>query len=133
MVSRPIKSRDLRVFATALGAVAVLFAVLYSRRVGIISLPSLIALIGAFFLTVVAIWQPEWILPIYRPWMKFGAACGLVMTTLLLTVFYFTFLVPFTLIRTKDPLRLRKLPVRGTFWEEYKTKEFSLDRFRRPF
>jgi hypothetical protein len=48
-----------------------------------------------------------------------------------MTVFYFTILVPFTLIRLKDPLRVR---LGGdSYWEPYRNEEPTLERFRRPF
>ncbi len=69
---------------------------------------------------------------IYVGWMTVATYMGMVMVPLFLTLLYFIFLLPFTLIRVKDPLRM-KLTSSGTYWEEHKNHEATLERMRRPF
>jgi hypothetical protein len=75
--------------------------------------------------------RPRLLAWIYRPWSAFAHAMGLVLTWAIMTAFYFTVLVPFALIRWKDPLRLRLGAT--SYWEPPRSAEPTLDRFRRPF
>ncbi len=68
---------------------------------------------------------------VYVPWMTVAMVLGVIMSNILLTVLYFTLLIPFTLIRLSDPMR-RKLGGQ-TYWEDAKPYEPTLDRMRRPF
>jgi hypothetical protein len=92
-------------------------------------LPALAVLSPAF--AGLAILAPRALSPIYKPWMAMAHCMGLVMTTVLMTLFFFTVLVPFTLIRFKDPLRMKLGS--STYWEPRKNPEPTLERYHRPF
>jgi hypothetical protein len=64
--------------------------------------------------------------------MTLASYLGMVMTTLLLSVLFFVLLPIFSLIRLKDPLRL-KLRSAGTYWERPDPHEPTINRMRRPF
>jgi hypothetical protein len=68
---------------------------------------------------------------VYKVWMTGAHWLGAVMTPAIMTLFYFTLLVPFTLIRFKDPLRLRLGST--SYWEPYRNAEPTIERFQRPF
>ena len=69
---------------------------------------------------------------VYIMWMSATVPLGVFMTNVLLTLLFITVLVPFTLIRFGDPLRL-KLKTGGTYWEDHKPHEPTLDRMMRLF
>jgi len=74
---------------------------------------------------------PRSLVFLYKPWMGFAHYMGMVMTFVLMTLFFFTLLLPFTLIRLKDPLRLRL--GRESYWEPHRNPEPTIERFRRGF
>ena len=65
--------------------------------------------------------------------MTLAGAIGTVVTFVLLSVLYFVFLPIFSLIRFKDPLRLKMPPKATSYWEEHKHHESTLERTARPF
>lgn len=69
---------------------------------------------------------------VYVGWMLVGAAMGMVMLPLFLSVLFFFFLPVFALIRLKDPLRL-KLKRGGTYWEKHDPHEATIERMQRLF
>ncbi len=69
---------------------------------------------------------------IYVVWMTLAMWMGKIMVPVFLTVMYFVFLIPFTLIRFKDPLRL-KLKREGTYWEKHAPFEPTIERMSRLF
>ena len=70
---------------------------------------------------------------VYVAWMSGATAMGIVMSTLVLTIMFVILLPPFSLIvRMGDPLR-KRLTAGGTYWEEYKGRDGTLERLRRPF
>ncbi len=69
---------------------------------------------------------------LYAGWMRFAVFLGTVMTTLLCTILFFIVLPPFSLIRLKDPLRLR-LDDTDSYWEDYEPAEPTIERFQHPF
>jgi len=71
--------------------------------------------------------------PVYVVWMTVANALGVVMSTVLLTVLFVLVLPWFSLIvRWGDPLRKRLKPD-GSYWEDYKRHEPTLERMQRPF
>jgi hypothetical protein len=70
---------------------------------------------------------------IYVVWMTGATYVGTVMTFVLLTVLYFVFLPVFSLIRLKDPLRLKLLGPGKSYWEDHEHHESTLERTARPF
>lgn len=92
---------------------------------------SLVAL-GAF-LCVISHASPTSAKPIYVVWMSVTVPVGIVMTTIMLSVLYFVLLPIFSLVvRWGDPLR-KKNHTSGTYWEDYKPHEPTLERMQRPF
>lgn len=69
---------------------------------------------------------------VYVGWMTAAMYLGIVMSTLMLSVLYFVLLPVFSLIRLKDPLRL-KLKTGGSYWEPHTPADTSLERMKRPF
>jgi hypothetical protein len=69
---------------------------------------------------------------LYVGWMTVGMYLGMVMTTVMLTLMFFLLLPVFSLIRLADPLRL-KLRKTGSYWEDHKPHEATLERTARPF
>ena len=71
---------------------------------------------------------------IWSVWKKFGEAIGDFVARVVLTVFYFTILVPFgTGVRMfGDPLKL-KGPTNKSEWRPRGMFEVSLDAFRRQY
>ena len=87
----------------------------------------------AFGLWLLSVKAPRAAKPVYIVWMTFAATMGRVMFTVLLTVLFVLLLPVFSLIvRTGDPLR-RKLQRGGSYWEDYRPHETSLERMKRPF
>lgn len=71
--------------------------------------------------------------PVYVVWMSATVPIGIVMTTLMLSIMFFVLLPPFSLIiRLGDPLG-KKLKAAGTYWEDHKHHEATIDRMERPF
>jgi len=71
--------------------------------------------------------------PIYVGWMTLFVPIGIAMSTVLLTVLFFLFLPVFSLIvRFGDPLR-KKLRAHGSYWEDPRKHEPTLERTKRPF
>ena len=82
---------------------------------------------------VVSLVSPRAARILYVGWMTITVPIGLFMSTVLLTVLFVVILPVFALIvRFGDPLRM-KLTTGGTYWEDYKPYEPTLERMRRPF
>ena len=71
--------------------------------------------------------------PIYVGWMSVATWIGLIVSTVLLTVLFFVLLPVFSLVvRAGDPLR-KKLTAGGTYWEDCKPHDHTLEELRRLF
>ena len=71
--------------------------------------------------------------PVYVVWMTAAVAVGTVVSTILLTLLFTFFLPVFSIVvRLGDPLR-KKLKPEGTYWEDYKPHEPTIERMKRPF
>ncbi len=68
---------------------------------------------------------------VYGVWMTAAAWLGAVMTLILLTVLFVVLLPVFTFIRLGDPLRKRAAG--GSYWEDHRREDPSLERALRPF
>ena len=70
----------------------------------------------------------------WQAWQRFGHFMGDLLARLVLTVFYFTILLPFGLGVTlfSDPLHIRRAAHRPT-WLARQTGDQSLDEARRQF
>jgi hypothetical protein len=64
---------------------------------------------------------------LWQGWKKFAHKLGVVQTYVLVTLFYWLIVPLFSLIRLKNPLRLR-LPSDGSFWLERKPAPNSMER-----
>ena len=92
---------------------------------------SLSALGVALFLLSHA--SPRAAKPVYVIWMSVTVPIGIVMTTFMLSILFFVLLPPFSLlIRFGDPLG-KKLKASGSYWEDHKPHEATIDRMERPF
>lgn len=70
---------------------------------------------------------------VYIGWMSLAVPIGIVMSTIALSILYFALLPVFSLIvRRSDPLR-KKITRSGTYWEDYKHYEPTLERMKRQF
>ena len=71
---------------------------------------------------------------IWQAWKRFGQLMGDLLARLVLTVFYFTILLPFGLIVTlfSDPLHLRRVAGQP-LWSARSTGDQTLDDARRQF
>ena len=69
---------------------------------------------------------------VYVGWMTAAMAVGMVVTPVLFTVLFIVVLPVFSLIRLKDPLRLRR-GERDTYWQDASPHEATLERVARPF
>jgi hypothetical protein len=69
----------------------------------------------------------------YVAWMTGAFGLGIAMTFVLLTVLYFVLLPVFSLIRLKDPLRLRRRGPEESYWEEHVDHPATPERTLRPF
>jgi hypothetical protein len=129
----PATEKNLKSFGFIMGAAFAILAclVLWRRGLRLDALPVALLVAGALFAALAAL-APRSLVVAYKPWMGLAHVLGQAMTLVLMTVFYFTILIPFTLIRFKDPLRLafRK---DSSYWEPYRNPETTLERFQRPF
>ncbi|MFH0980806.1 MAG: hypothetical protein V2A79_04625 [Planctomycetota bacterium] len=82
---------------------------------------------------LVSLSSPRAGLVIYVVWMTGATYIGVVMTFVLLTVLYFVLLPVFSLIRLKDPLRLKLRGPGESYWEDHEHHESTLERTIRPF
>ena len=129
----PATTKNLRSFGLAMGGAFSVLAVLVLWRSGSehrVTFTAALFAVGAVMATL-GLTAPGKLVYLYKPWMGFAHYMGIVMTHVLMTVMYFTFLAPFALIRLKDPLRLRMGG--STYWEPYRNPEQTLERFQRPF
>ncbi len=129
----PATDKNLRSFGYLMAGALLVSSILYFLRGNPAYRPYVLPalmLLGAFF-ALFALKAPRRLAPVYKAWMTMAHYMGTVMTNVVLTIFYFTILMPFTLIRFKDPLR-KKLGG-ATYWEPHKNAEPSIERFRRAF
>ncbi|MBI4716723.1 MAG: hypothetical protein HY763_02880 [Planctomycetes bacterium] len=92
----------------------------------------------AFWALGVGLWavsvaSPAAAKPVYVGWMTVTLPIGIAMATVLLSLLFVVLLPVFALIvRMADPLRMR-LHSGGTYWEDYRHYEPTVERMRRPF
>lgn len=131
IVNREPSAAELRKFggAMVLGFGVIGGIVLWAGAMGVaIGLWSLGA--ALFLLTRISLAAAK---PVYVVWMTAASFAGIVMSTVLLTLLYFTFVPVFSLIvRRGDPLR-KKLHAGPSYWEDYRAHEPTLERCRRTF
>lgn len=72
---------------------------------------------------------------IYRAWMKFAHALGLVNTRIILSIVYFLIFTPLALIFRligKDAME-RRFEAVDSYWQKREIKEFRQEDYRRQF
>ncbi|MEZ6194371.1 MAG: hypothetical protein R3F20_01400 [Planctomycetota bacterium] len=126
------RRRELRRFGLLVGGVFILIgaALIWRRGTGTGAFVCL-GVGGGLFLGGATV--PMALDHVERVWMGVAGFMGKIMTTVLLTVFYFTILIPFSLIRLKDPLGLRRPADATTWWRPHRNPETTLERFQHPF
>ena len=80
--------------------------------------PVLLGVAAAFLLLGLAL--PRLLRPVEKAWMAVARVMGVVMTHVILTLFYYLVITPFGIamrIAGRDPLGLKAAPARDTFWE----------------
>ncbi len=70
---------------------------------------------------------------IYVVWMTGATYLGTVMTFVMLSLLFVLLLPVFSLIRFKDPLRLKLAAPGESYWEDHRPHESTLERTIRPF
>jgi hypothetical protein len=71
--------------------------------------------------------------PVYVGWMTAAMYVGTLVTFVLLSVVFVVVLPIFSLIRFKDPLRLKLGASGDSYWEDHAHHESTLERTIRPF
>lgn len=106
-------------------------ALSWSGRTGQVVAIAFVTLgIGLFILSRISLALTK---TIYVGWMSVAVPIGIVMSTIALSILFFLLLPVFSLIvRRSDPLR-KKIKRSGTYWEDYKHYEPTLDRMQRQF
>jgi hypothetical protein len=109
--------RDLRKFglvmAGAFGALGGL-AAWRGRSAGVV----LLGIAAAFLVLGLAV--PRLLRPVEKAWMAAARVMGVVMTHVILTLFYYLVITPFGIamrIAGRDPLQRGAAPARESFWE----------------
>lgn len=84
-------------------------------------------------LAILSFSSPALARPVYVVWMSIAVPIGIVVSTIMLTLLFVLVLPPFSLVaRLTDPLR-KKRHAGGTYWEDYRRHEPTLERTARPF
>jgi hypothetical protein len=126
---QPSDEKRLRSFGYIVGGAFVALAALSLWRE-----KTLLALVSGpvgLLLLVFGHFSPGSLSFVYKKWMGLSRVLGGIMTHVLMTLLFFTLLLPFTLMRFKDPLRLKW--GEQSYWEPHKSSKPTLERFRRPF
>ncbi|GJM23701.1 MAG: hypothetical protein DHS20C16_01160 [Phycisphaerae bacterium] len=84
-------------------------------------------------LALLSIGPRQLAVPAYVGWMSVGMFLGGIMTFVMMSVLFIVLLPIFTLIRFKDPLRMKLKPPGESYWEDYREHEPTLERTARPF
>ena len=71
--------------------------------------------------------MPEFLKQLWQGWKKFAHKLGVAQTYIIVTLFYWLIVPFFSLIRLKNPLRLRQAADRS-FWIERKPTDNTLER-----
>jgi hypothetical protein len=125
--------RDLRKFGLLVGGVlavlGLLFLIRHKARYPYFLIPG----VGLMVLGVVV---PRWLKSIYIAWMSAAVVLGLVMATVILTVFFFLVMTPLGLIARlfgKDFLRLKPEKQAATYWIRREQKSRAEANYERQF
>ncbi len=69
---------------------------------------------------------------VYIAWMTAATTMGKIMTPVLFTLLYVVILPVFSLIRLKDPLRIKKKACQ-TYWLDHEHHDPTIERMMKPF
>jgi hypothetical protein len=112
----PTTPRDLRKFGLVVGGVFLLLGLWFLLRHKPVW-PYLLS--PGVLLTVFGLLAPRALRPVYLGWMAMAFALGLVVSTVLLTLFFFLVITPVSLMARlfgKDFLSLRLNPASTSYW-----------------
>ena len=90
---------------------------------------------GPVICLVALVLPPVW-LRLFRLWMKLGAALNFVMTRVILTVFYYLILTPFSLVMRlfgKAPLDLAWKDGKASYWVDKPAEEGDVERYEKQY
>jgi hypothetical protein len=79
---------------------------------------------------------PAWLDPVRAGWMKFAAVLGYANSRILLTVLFFSLIMPTALVLRllgKQPIRLGFHDGAGSYWRRRRPEEFAAGRMERQF
>lgn len=79
---------------------------------------------------------PSWLNPVRAGWMKLAAVLGYVNSRILLTVLFFSLILPTALVLRllgKQPIRLGFRDGAGSYWRRRRPEEFAAARMERQF
>ena len=132
---KPSETRQARQFAIILPLILCLLAAGFYYLGGhptraIVALGSAVAAVLCALLAF-----PLW-LRFFRLWMKFANVMSVVMSTLILTIFFYVIFSPITLVRRmlgKKMLDLEWKDSRPTYWIDKQAAELSLARYEKQF
>jgi hypothetical protein len=117
--ARPVRrsDRDLRKFGLVMtGALGVLGGLAAWRGKG----AGIVLLTAAAPFLALALLAPRLLGPVERAWMAVARVLSVVMTHVILTLFYYLVITPFGVVMRlagRDPLGLRAARARESFWE----------------
>lgn len=115
------------------GVFAVLAAYLFGTGNSLASAP--VALVAALVGSIALI-KPALLLPLNKAWMTLGLALGMIVSPIVLGILFFGIFTPLALLLRivgRDELRLRRSPVRESYWRIRQPAGPSPDSFRRQF
>ena len=136
MEGAPATKKNLRIFGLAFVVVFVLLALFgkYVWKWETANTWAVVFLALAVVFLVPSLFAPGVLRPLYGPWVKFGFVLGVIVTTILMSVLFIIVVPIFSLIRLKDPLRVRRSrDPNESFWEPHTNSEPTIERFARPF
>ncbi len=82
-----------------------------------------------------AVFLPSISKPLYYVWFFFGACVGIVVSNVILILFYYLFFTPIALVvrlRGRDPLTLRRATAPNSTWTQHKTEK-DLSRYYKQY
>jgi hypothetical protein len=129
------ESRQARQFGVALSVLATLFAAGFYFIGGHPVRAGIAVAVAALALLMTFLAFPLWI-RFFRQWMKFAQFMGMVVSTIILTVFYYLFFTPIVLLVRlfgSGLLDLRWKDGRPTYWIDKPEIPATLERYEKQF
>ncbi len=129
------EARRAREFGVALAVLALLFAAGFYFLGGHVTRSYVALAIAGSSLTLTFLAFPAW-LWFFRRWMVFAEFMGMVMSTVILTLFFYLFFTPIALVTRlsgKKMLDLSWRDGRASYWIDKPETEATLERYQRQF